>query len=257
MVQTGVQRTFGPGLRATLGRALSNRFAAFLAGMGVTAAIQSSTATGLMVAGFAAGGLVDLAPALAVMLGANVGTTIIVQLFSFNAAVFSPVLILVGVLMFRRDASARTHDLSRVLIGFGLMLLALHQLLELTTPYEDAPSLRILLGAVSTAPLLAVVLAAGVTFAVHSSVAVVLLVVSLASRGAVPPEAAFALILGANLGTAINPVLEGPSGADPAARRLPVGNLLNRVIGVAVALAFLDPISRFMVTIEPDNARRG
>jgi phosphate:Na+ symporter len=255
MVQTGVQRTFGPGLRATLGRALSNRFAAFLAGMGVTAAIQSSTATGLMVAGFAAGGLVDLAPALAVMLGANVGTTIIVQLFSFNVAVFSPVLILVGVLMFRRDASARTHDLSRVFIGFGLMLLALHQLLELTTPYEDAPSLRILLGEVSTAPLLAVVLAAGVTFAVHSSVAVVLLVVSLASRGAVPPEAAFALILGANLGTAINPVLEGPSGADPAARRLPVGNLLNRVIGVAVALAFLDPISRFMVTIEPDNAR--
>ena len=255
MVQTGVQRTFGPGLRATLGRALSNRFAAFLAGMGVTAAIQSSTATGLMVAGFAAGGLVDLAPALAVMLGANVGTTIIVQLFSFNVVVFSPVLILVGVLMFRRDASARTHDLSRVFIGFGLMLLALHQLLELTTPYEDAPSLRILLGAVSTAPLLAVVLAAGVTFAVHSSVAVVLLVVSLASRGAVPPEAAFALILGANLGTAINPVLEGPSGADPAARRLPVGNLLNRVIGVAVALAFLDPISRFMVTIEPDNAR--
>ena len=84
---------------------------------------------------------------------ADVGTTVIVQLFSFNVAAFSPVLILIGVLMFRRDSTPRTHDLSRVFIGFGLMLLALHQLLELTTPYEDAPSLRLLLGAVSTVPL--------------------------------------------------------------------------------------------------------
>ncbi|MGA2638005.1 Na/Pi cotransporter family protein [Methylocella sp.] len=255
MVQTGIQRTFGPDLRAMLGRTLNSRFGAFFAGMGVTAAIQSSTATGLMVSGFAAAGLVDLAPALAVMLGANVGTTIIVQLFSFDVAAFSSALILIGVLMFRRDSSPRTHDLSRVFIGFGLMLLALHQLLELTTPYEDAPSLRLLLGAVSTVPLLAVFLAAGVSFAVHSSVAVVLLVMSLASRGVVPPHAAFALILGANLGTAINPVLEGPAGGDPAAKRLPVGNLLNRAIGVIVAFALLDPVSRLMVTIEPDNAR--
>jgi phosphate:Na+ symporter len=88
MVQTGVQRAFGARLRSFLGSALRNRYKAFLAGIGVTALLQSSTATGLMVTGFAAGGLVDLVPALAVMLGANVGTTLIVQLLSFNGLIF-------------------------------------------------------------------------------------------------------------------------------------------------------------------------
>jgi phosphate:Na+ symporter len=255
MVQTGVQRTFGPKLRSILGAALKTRARAFLAGLGVTAVLQSSTATGLMAAGFAAGGLVDLVPALAVMLGANVGTTLIVQVLSFDVAAASPVLILIGVLMFRQGSNPQTHDLGRVFIGLGLTLLALHQLLELMTQYEDAPSLRILLGAVSTEPFLDVLLAAAVTWAAHSSVAIVLIVMSLAAKGVVPPDAAIALVLGANLGSAINPVLEGTSGNDPAAKRLAVGNLINRVVGVLVVLALLSPIGRLLVTVEPDNAR--
>ena len=90
-----------------------------------------------------------------------------------------------------------------------------------------------MLGAVSTQPVLDVILAAGLTWAAHSCVAVVLLVMSFAAKGVVPPDAAFALVLGANLGTAINPVLEGGAGDDPVARRLPIGNLLNRGVGVA------------------------
>ena len=255
MVQTGIQRTFGPKLRSILGSALKNRFRSFFAGIGVTAVLQSSTATGLMVAGFAAGGLVELVPALAVMLGANVGTTLIVQVLSFDVAAAAPVLILIGFLLFRRDSSTPTHDLGRVFIGLGLMLMALHQLLSLMTPYEDAPSLRLLLGAISTEPVVDVLLAAVFTWAVHSSVAVVLLVMSLATNGVVPPEAAFALVLGANLGTAINPVIEGVSSDDPAAKRLPIGNLANRLFGVIVALILLRWIGPLMVTVEPDNAR--
>ncbi len=255
MVQTGVQRAFGPQLKTLLGGALKSRFLAFFAGLGVTALLQSSTATGLMTAGFAASGMVDLVPALAVMLGANVGTTLIVQVMSFNVASAAPALILVGVIMFRRDSGTRARDLGRAVIGLGLMFLALRQLLDLMTSYEDAPSLRLLLGAVATQPLIDVLLAAALTWAAHSSVAVVLFIMSLAARGAVPPDAAYALVLGANLGAAINPVLEGPAGDDPAARRLPVGNLLTRVVGGAAALAFLYPIGRFMVTIEPDDAR--
>src|SRR5277367_3841338 len=235
MVQTGVQRAFGARLRGLLSSALRNRFQAFLAGIGVTAILQSSTATGLMVTGFAAGGLVDLVPALAVMLGANVGTTLIVQVLSFDVAEVAPALILIGVLMFRR-ASAGPRDFGRVLIGLGLVLMALHQFVDLLLPYENLPSLRLLLGAVSTQPVLDVILAAGLTWAAHSSVAVVLLTMSFASKGVVPPDAAFALVLGANLGTAINPVLEGGTGDDPSARRLPLGNLINRAIGVVVAL---------------------
>jgi phosphate:Na+ symporter len=84
MVQTGIMRAFGPQLRRILGYTLGNRLKLFFAGLGVTAVLQSSTATGLMTTAFAAGGLVDLVPGLAVMLGANVGTTLIVQVLSFD-----------------------------------------------------------------------------------------------------------------------------------------------------------------------------
>ena len=254
MVATGVQRAFGAKLRSFLSNALRNRFKAFLAGMGITAILQSSTATGLMITGFAAGGMVELVPALAVMLGANVGTTLIVQVLSFDVAEIAPALILMGVLMFRR-ASAAPRDFGRVLIGLGLMLMALHRFIELLAPYEDVPSLRLLLGAIATQPLLDVILAAGLTWASHSSVAIVLVIMSFAAQGTVPPMAAFALVLGANLGTAINPVLEGATGNDPAAKRLPIGNLLNRIVGVALALAALPYVSRLMVIFEPNNAR--
>jgi len=255
MVQTGINRAFGPQLRRALSYALGNRLKAFGAGLGVTAILQSSTATGLMVTSFAAGGLVDLVPALAVMLGANVGTTLIVQALSFNVSSVSFLLVLLGVLMFRQSAVTRTRDLGRVGIGLGLMLVALQHLLTLVTPYEDTPSLRLLLGTVTSEPLIDVLLAAGLTWAAHSSVAVVLLVMALAAKGVVPPHAAFALVLGANLGTAINPLLESGVAGDPAGKRLPVGNLVNRVVGVGLGLALLDWIGPNLVTLDPDPAR--
>jgi phosphate:Na+ symporter len=255
MVQTGVQRAFGARLRAALSVALRTPAKAFLTGLGVTAVLQSSTATGLMVAGFAASGLVDLVPALAVMLGANVGTTLIVQLLAFDLSPATPVLILIGVLMFRRGQSSRTHDLGRVAIGLGLMLLALHHLLALVTPFEDAPSLRMMLGAITTQAWLDVIVAAGLTWAAHSSVAIVLLIMSLAARGVVPPDAAFALVLGANLGTAINPLLETAEGNDATARRVPAGNLGTRLVGVAIGLVALPGLGAWLVTVVPDPAR--
>jgi phosphate:Na+ symporter len=255
MVQTGIQRGFGPNLRHVMGAALGNRFKAFAAGLGITGLLQSSTATGLMTTSFVGSGFVALVPALAVMLGANVGTTLIVQLLSFDISAVAPAFILIGVTMFRKGAASRTRDLGRSLIGLGLLLLALGRLLEIVTPYEDMPSLRLLLGMIATAPLLDILLAAGITWAAHSSVAVVLIVMSFAAKGVIPPISAFALVLGANLGTAINPVLEGVQGRSPAARRLAIGNLLNRVIGCALVLPFLGVIGRALVVWEPDSAR--
>jgi len=255
MVQTGIQRAFGPNLRRVLGRAFGDRLRALLAGLGITAVLQSSTATGLMAASFAAGGLVDLVPALAVMLGANIGTTLIVQVLSFNIARVAPLFILIGVVLFRRSGQSRPRDLGRVAIGLGLMLIALNDLLALMTPYEDVPSLRLLMGALATQPVLDVVLAAGLTWLAHSSVATILLIVSLAANQVVPPDCAFALVLGANLGSALNPLIEGSNGGDPVARRLPMGNLLNRAVGVVIALAATPWIGPWMVVFDPNSAR--
>ncbi|WP_454917239.1 Na/Pi cotransporter family protein [Xanthobacter sediminis] len=255
MVRSAVEQALGPRLKAILARALRNRWQGFAAGLAITALLQSSTATAFMVSGFAAAGFVDLVPALAAMLGANVGTTLIVQVLSFDVAAAAPGLVLAGLVMFRSQKGSTAHDLGRAVIGLGLILIALHQLVDLMRPLEDAPSLRMLLGQVATVPMLDVILAAALTWAVHSSVAVVLIVMSLASQGAVPPNAAFALILGANLGSALAPVLEAAGGNDPTARRLPMGNLINRVLGVAVALVFIEPIGRFMMTIQGDPGR--
>src|SRR5271170_4594538 len=255
MVHSGILRAFGPDLRRVLSKALSNRFTAFAAGIGLTALLQSSTATALITSSFTAEGLVDLVPALAIMLGANVGTTLIVQVLSFDIAAFAPVLFLIGLVVFRIGGSSLTRAIGRVAIGLGLILLALHILLDTLAPAEQAPAVRALLASITNDPVLCIVIAAALTWAAHSSVAVVLLVMSLAYSQFVAPEAALALVLGANLGSAINPLLEAGTRGDLASRRLPVGNLINRLAGVLVALPLLHPIAQELTVWQPNAAK--
>ena len=243
MAQTGVQRALGPRLRQILGQTLSNRTKAFFAGIGLPLLLQSSTAPCLLAASFTANGMVDLLPAMAVMLGANVGTALIVQVLAFDIALASPILVLIGFLMFRRTQNAMVHDLGRALIGLGLMLLALHQMLGILTGVETAPEFVTAMGIVGSVPALGFILAAIAAWGVHSSVAVVLLIISLASGGALPLDVAFVSVLGANLGTAINPLLEAGA-ATPEARRLPTGNLGNRIVGIALTLLAVGPLAK-------------
>jgi phosphate:Na+ symporter len=256
MVQSGIMRAYGAELRRFLGRALRNRFRAFAFGLGVTTLLQSSTATALMTTSFTADGVVTLAAALAIMLGANVGTTLIVQVLSFDVSAVSPVLLLVGLIAFKHSGRTRIRDLGRVSIGLGLMLLSLHILMGTLAPAEDAPGMRALLAAVTNEPILSVLLGMVFAWAAHSSVAVVVLAMSLAYSSFVTPVAALALVVGANLGSAINPVFAAGSARDPMAQRLPVGNLINRVVGCALVLPFLHPIAGLMTSIDPNPARQ-
>jgi phosphate:Na+ symporter len=255
MVHSGILRAFGPDLRLLLAKALTNRFSAFVAGLGLTALLQSSTATALITSSFTAEGLVSLVPALAIMLGANVGTTLIVQVLSFNISAAAPVLFVIGLFAFRSGARSRIKDIGRVSIGLGLMLLALHILLDSLAPAENAPSVRVLMNAMTGDPVLCIVLGAIVTWAVHSSVATVLLVMSLAFAHFITPFAALALVLGANLGSAINPVFEGARRDNPASYRLPLGNLANRLVGVLLVAPFLHPIATALQAWQPDLAK--
>jgi len=255
MVHSGVVRAFGADLRRLLGIALQNRFRAFLAGAFVTALLQSSTATGLMAASFVTGGTLDLVPALAVMLGANVGTTLVVQILSFNIAVVTPVLLLTGVIAFKRGGRTRTRDLGRAVIGIGLMLLALHIFLGALVTTESVPISRALLGAITNQPFLCLVVVAALTWAVHSSVAVVLVVMSLGAAHLIPPTAVLAMVLGANVGSALNPLIETSQRGNLASRRLPIGNLLTRLVGCALVLPFLHPIADTLQRYEPNPAR--
>jgi phosphate:Na+ symporter len=252
MVTTGVLRGYGTNFRRWLGHSLGTRLNAFLVGLAVTALLQSSTATGLMATSFTASGVIDLAPGLDVMLGANVGTTLIVQVLSFNIGVAAPIFILAGVVLFRRGDDSRVKNLGRIAIGLGLMLLALNLLVRTMTPIARAPEVPAIMHALASQSVLALLAAALLTWACHSSVAIVLLIVSLAKSGVLAPTAAMVLVLGANMGATIPPLLEAGS---PVARRLPLGNMMIRVVGGIVALPFLPLISTLLARIDPDPAR--
>ena len=257
MVQTGLVRTFGADLRRFLRVGLAHRGKAFLAGVGVTALLQSSTATALLVTSFASEGMVALVSALAIMLGANVGTTLVVQVLSFDVSAAAPVLLVVGVWAFRRGGRTRTRDLGRVAVGLGLMLLALHMLLQSLAPAENAPLAREILASVTANPLLCVFIGAVLSWGAHSSVAVVLLTMSLAYSHFVSPAGALALIVGANLGSAINPLLEGTTRGNPASYRVPAGNLVTRLVGCALVVPFIDPIASLFQRIDLNPLRMG
>ena len=254
MVQSGIMRAYGSRLRQRLGVGLGNRRRGLAAGLAVTALLQSSTATAFMVASFCAGGAVALVPGLAAMLGANVGTALIVQVLSFDVSALAPLLILVGVVAFRGSAQSRRRDLGRAAIGLGLMLLSLHMMVAVMAPVETSPALRAVLSAVADLPLPNLLIAAVIAWAMHASVAAVLFVASLHAAGVIGPEAAIAMVVGANIGSALNPVLEGDR-SEWARLRVPLGNLVNRLVGGVIVLAALPWASEAMLWLDPAPTR--
>ena len=254
MVHTGIVRAFGGSLRQILTIGLKARFKAFLAGLGITALLQSSTATALMSTSFIAAGFMTLTPALAVTLGANVGTTLIVQLLAFNVASVAPVFILAGLIAFKRGDRTRTRDIGRASIGVGLILLALSMIVSAIQPVEQAKALRELFAMLSGDPIIDIAIAALLTWAAYSSVAVVLLVMTLAAQHIVTPEAALALVLGANIGNIIPQYFA--AGSNVEARRLALGNLLMRASGCLVVIPLLPWIAQLIAGLEASPARQ-
>jgi len=241
MVSTGMQRGFGTELRCALERTLVHRWQAFLMGLGITTLLQSSTATGLMATSFTAAGVIALAPALAVMLGANVGTALVAQVLAFNVGLIAAPLVLIGVLSFRWSSGSRIKNLGRVAIGLGLMLMALAGLQHMLGTVENTPLLRSILQALGAEPFLAILVASLLTWGCHSSVAIVLLVASLEATHVVGATESLALVLGANIGGALPALFHAST---PAARRLPFGNLLVRIAGAIVVVPWLPEVQR-------------
>jgi phosphate:Na+ symporter len=241
IVRDGVLRVFGENLRGLLARSLSNRVSALLAGLGVTGLVQSSTATCLIVASFVGSGLVTTAAALAVMLGADVGTAVMAVVFSFDLSWLSPLLIFVGVVLFISRRSNVGGRIGRTLIGLGLITLALQLIVQATQPLVQAPAVRGLLQALPSEVVLDIVVGATLTVLAFSSLAIVLLISTLAATGLVPTSVAFGLVLGANLGSGVLAMIS-TSNASPLARRLPLGNLLFKIVGAILVAPFLPQI---------------
>lgn len=254
MVRTGLTRAFGATLRRAIGACSRNRFTAFTGGVVLTGVLQSSTATALLLASFAGRGLISLSIGLAVMLGANVGTTLTAQILSFPLGWVSPLMIAGGVIAFLSNSSDRARHLGRVAIGLGLMLLSLHLLEAAALPLRSAPAFVAVLEGLQNEYVMGVLVAAAATWFIHSSLSTVLLVMSFASTGIIDPKLGMAMVIGANIGGAIAPYFD-QAATDTEARRLPLGNLITRVaVGVAL-LPFLGQLHQWLVMIDPAPGR--
>ena len=255
IVRTGVLRVLGENLRRVLQNSVGNRMTAMLAGVGVTGLVQSSTATCLIVASFVGSGLVSTAAALAVMLGADVGTAFMVLVFSFDMSWLSPLFIFVGVVMFVSSKDGAVGRIGRVVIGLGLITLALQLIVGATRPLTASPTVRALLVALPNEVLLDVLVGALLTVLSYSSLAIVLLTAALASQSMLPPSVALGLVLGANVGSGVLAML-ATSGATPEVRRVPLGNLLFKASGALLLMPLLPWVRGVLAEHVPSLAQQ-
>ena len=248
MVRTGITRSFGAEFRQALSLSARSRLGAFVAGFGVTAAIQSSTATGLIVSSFAGQGLIAGSAGLAIMLGADVGTTVVAQVLSFDLRWLSPLALALGVFTFLASEKSKRRSLARSAIGLGLVLLSLQLIVDASTPLRQSQALLVLLEPLSSELLLAVIVAAIITWLAHSSLAIILLIMSLAAGQVMQIELALAMVLGANLGGGM--IAVGVTARSlAAARRIPLGNLIMRTLGVFAVLPLLALIQPYLAEL--------
>ncbi|KSV69870.1 sodium-dependent inorganic phosphate (Pi) transporter [compost metagenome] len=248
LVKDGVTRAFGARLRAGLAQGTNGAVRSFATGLVATLALQSSTATALMTASFVEKGLVRSRMAQIVLLGANVGTAVTAWIVATGIEWLSPLVILVGVVLHRASRSNARQGLGAALVGIGLMLLSLHLLGSATEPMRDSPALAAFLGMLDSAWPVALIISAGLAFASSSSLAVVMLVLSLSSAGILTVGLTVALVLGANLGGAIPPVMATLASA-PSARRVTLGNLVIRAVGCLIALPLTSMSVEFLQSL--------
>ena len=250
IVRTGMLRVFGENLRRILAASFGNRVRSVIAGLGVTSMVQSSTATCLIVASFVGKNLVSTTAALAVMLGADVGTSLMAVVFSFDLSWLSPLLIFVGVVVFISRQNSGAGAVGRVLIGLGLITLALQLIVAATRPLTESAAVRALLVALPNEVLLDVVVGAVLTVLSYSSLAVVLLIATLAASAIIPVTVALGLVIGANIGSGVLAMLATVN-ASPQVRRLPLGNLVFKALGALLFIALLPQVHVLLQQVVP------
>ena len=217
--------------------------------------MQSSSATALLTSSFSSQGIITTAPALAVLLGADVGTTLVAQILTFDLSALSPFMIALGVAMFTYSDAGRTRDIGRLLLGIGIMLLSLKLILAASLPMRESEVIQSIFASLGSDLVLAVIVGILVAWLAHSSLATVLLVITLASTGVLELAVAFAFVLGANIGSAIPPFV-ATLGASSTARRPPLGNLIFRVCGVILVLPWLAWFSDWITQFDISNPRQ-
>ncbi len=236
LVGEGLQRAAGTRLRHVLSTLTGDRFRALLVGAGVTAVLQSSSATTVMLVGFASAGLLSLRQTIGVILGADIGTTVTVQLLAFNLLGFAPLVVFLGWLVYTAFGSTIKY-VGQAILGFGFLFLGMKLIADGTVPLKQSALFGDLFQALVAQPLILFLLAAVFSAIVRSSAATLGIALSFAASGLMNLDGAMPMIFGANVGTAAT-ALVAAVGANAEARRVAAAHATFKVVGVLIFLPF-------------------
>lgn len=226
MVRTGIERAYGASFRRRITTA-RNPFGAAGAGTVMAIVLQSSAAVALLVAGFAASGGLAFGPGLAMILGADLGSALLIQVLSLRLDWLVPVLLASGGILFLKTSRRGLKQAGRIVLGIAFILISLRFLRETMEPIRDSAMLPAIADYLARDFITAFLAGAALAFVMHSSVATVLMCVTVVAIGALPVEAGLSLVMGANLGSALIPLWLS-RGLPPRSRRLPLANLALR-----------------------------
>ncbi|SHN22828.1 phosphate:Na+ symporter [Pseudomonas asturiensis] len=248
IVRTGILRVYGAQLRRVLSQNMSRRPLAFIAGILVTAMVQSSNATAMLVTSFVGQGLMTLTPALVIMLGADVGTALMSRVLTFDLSWLSPLLIFLGVVFFLSRKQTRAGQLGRVGIGLGLIVLALQLIVTAAAPITQAAGVKVLFASLTGDLLLDALVGAMFALISYSSLAAVLLTATLAGAEIIGLPVAIGLVIGANIGSGLLAFLS-TSMQNVAGRQVALGSLLYKLLGLLLIIPVLDPLVAWIDTL--------
>lgn len=251
----GLENAAGEGLKSILEKLTSNKYIAVLVGAAVTAIIQSSSATTVMVVSFVSAGLMSLTQAVGVIMGANIGTTITAQMVSFKLDAIAPIFVGVGAIVLLVAKKKKVRDIASIALGFGILFLGMGAMSTAMKPISEASWFREFVIIVADNSILGLLAGLGMTAVVQSSSATTGILVALATTGAIDMKLAFPVILGCNIGTCVTAILAS-LGANRTAKKAALVHLFFNTIGALIFFPFIGPFIKFIESTDPNIARQ-
>ncbi|MGL4741502.1 MAG: Na/Pi cotransporter family protein [Sarcina sp.] len=251
----GLENSAGDKLKGILEKVTNNRFIGVIVGAVVTAIVQSSSATTVMVVGFVNAGLMSLIQAAGVIMGANVGTTITAQLVAFKLTDYAPLFIAVGAIIVIAAKAKKRKELGNVILGFGLLFLGMAAMSGAMKPLASSPIFKQLVLAIGDNTFIGIVVGLGMTAVLQSSSATTGILISLATAGAINIDAALPILFGCNIGTCVTALL-ACIGTTKAAKKAALIHLLFNVVGTVIFIPFIGILGRIVQELSPGEVAR-
>lgn len=249
LLSKGLQRAANQRIKHILGKLTNNRFIGMMVGVGVTSIIQSSTATTVMLVGLVQAGLISFSQTLAVILGADIGTTITIQLMALKLADYSLVLVIIGfsIKTFGKKDNKDLLSTAEAILGGGLLFYGMKIMSDSMMPLQGHPTIMAAMRTLEN-PFLGVMVSAAITALIHSSAASIGMVVILAQQSLVSLEGSIPLIMGANIGTCVTAIIASWN-TSREAQRVSIAHVLFKVGGVLLFIAWIPTFAEIVRTI--------